>query len=76
MESGLVERGVAKLFRGKVQPFGSGGLRFSQSAVLAAIIITGFKSLMEYIRLQTINKAGECAQSINWQQLHLPHSSL
>lgn len=61
LESAAVERGVAKLFRGKVQPYGGGGLKFTQSAVLSAIIIVGLKSLMEYIRLQTLGKAGNSA---------------
>jgi hypothetical protein len=59
LESGAVERGVAKLFRGKVTPFGSAGLRFTQSAVLAAISISGLKSLLEHTRLLTLGKAGE-----------------
>jgi len=53
-----VERGVAKLFRGKVTPFGSAGLRFTQSAALSAIAIVGLKSLVEYIRLLTLCKEG------------------
>jgi hypothetical protein len=59
LESAAVERGMAKLFRGKVQPFGSSGLRFTQSALLAAVAIVGLKSLVEFIRLQTLGKAGE-----------------
>eukprot|EP00878_Enallax_costatus_P042630 GHUV01050053.1.p1 GENE.GHUV01050053.1~~GHUV01050053.1.p1 ORF type:complete len:125 (+),score=38.49 GHUV01050053.1:506-880(+) len=58
LESAAVERGVAKLFRGKVQPYGGGGLKFTQSAIMSAIIIVGLKSLVEYIRLQTLGKAG------------------
>lgn len=59
LDSTAVERGVAKLFRGKVQPFGSSGLKFTQSAMLAAVVIVGLKSLVEFIRLQTLGKAGE-----------------
>uniref|UniRef100_A0A383VMJ6 Vacuolar protein sorting-associated protein 51 homolog n=1 Tax=Tetradesmus obliquus TaxID=3088 RepID=A0A383VMJ6_TETOB len=58
LESAAVERGMAKLFRGKVQPFGASGLRFTQSALLAAVAIVGLKSLVEFIRLQTLGKAG------------------
>lgn len=61
LESGAVERGVAKLFRGKVTPFGSSGLRFTQSAALSAIAIVGLKSLVEHIRLLTLGKEGGCA---------------
>jgi hypothetical protein len=59
LESGAVERGVAKLFRGKVTPFGSSGLRFTQSAALSAIAIVGLKSLLEHIRLITLGRQGE-----------------
>jgi hypothetical protein len=59
LESGAVERGVAKLFRGKVTPFGSSGLRFTQSAALSAIAIVGLKSLLEHIRLITLAKEGK-----------------
>jgi hypothetical protein len=58
LESGAVERGVAKLFRGKVTPFGSSGLRFTQSAALSAIVIMGLKSLVEHVRLLTLGKEG------------------
>jgi hypothetical protein len=58
LESGAVERGVAKLFRGKVTPFGSSGLRFTQSAALSAIVIMGLKSLVEHVRLATLGRQG------------------
>jgi hypothetical protein len=70
LESAAVERGMAKLFRGKVQPFGSSGLRFTQSALLAAVAIVGLKSLVEFIRLQTLGKAGKLALIEAWEQLH------
>lgn len=60
LESAAVERGVAKLFRGKVTPFGSAGLRFTQSAALSAIAIVGLKSLLEHTRLLTLGRGGEC----------------
>ena len=56
-----MERGVAKLFRGKVTPFGSSGLRFTQSAALSAIAIVGLKSLLEHTRLLTLGRGGECS---------------
>lgn len=67
---------MAKLFRGKVQPFGASGLRFTQSALLAAVAIVGLKSLVEFIRLQTLGKAGTavislhvcaCVRAAEWQ---------
>jgi hypothetical protein len=60
LEGGAVERGVAKLFRGKVMPlaFGSGGLQATRSAVLAAVAVGGLKSLLEHIRLRTLSAPG------------------
>ena len=55
---GAVERGVAKLFRGKVTPFGSGGPRATQGAVLAAVAIVGLKSLVEHVRLVSLSRPG------------------
>lgn len=57
LESGAVERGVAKLFRGKVTPFGN-SVRFTQSAALSAIAIVGLKSLVEHVRLATLGTGG------------------
>lgn len=66
LESGAVERGVAKLFRGKVTPFGSAGLRFTQSAALSAIAIVGLKSLLEHTRLLTLSRGGKCHKGCCW----------
>ena len=66
---------MAKLFRGKVQPFGASRLRFTQSALLAAVAIVGLKSLVEFIRLQTLGKAGAAACMrvcrVQWRGRHL-----
>lgn len=56
LETGNVERNVAKLFRGKVKIFGN--VQFTQSNLLAAIAGVGLKSLVECIRLQTLGRAG------------------
>lgn len=78
LEGGAVERGVAKLFRGKVTPFGSAGLRFTQSAALSAIAIVGLKSLVEYVRLMTLCKEGRgllrTALPLADTVLSLPHN--
>lgn len=56
LESGNVERNMAKLFRGKVKIFGN--VRFTQPHLLAAVAGAGLKSWVECIRLQTLGRAG------------------
>mmetsp|Transcript_18627 Transcript_18627/g.47206 ORF Transcript_18627/g.47206 Transcript_18627/m.47206 type:complete len:953 (-) Transcript_18627:187-3045(-) len=57
LETGNVERNLAKIFREKVKVFG-GPVQFTQSAILGAIAGIGLKSLVECIRLQTLGRAG------------------
>mmetsp|Transcript_2658 Transcript_2658/g.5884 ORF Transcript_2658/g.5884 Transcript_2658/m.5884 type:complete len:253 (-) Transcript_2658:160-918(-) len=56
LETGNVERNLAKIFREKVKVFGT--VQFTQANILAAIIGVGLKSLVECVRLQTLGRAG------------------
>ncbi|KAF8059217.1 VPS51 [Scenedesmus sp. PABB004] len=57
LESGAVERGVAKLFRGKAA-LGGSGLVLGRSSLLGAVAAVGLKALVEFVRLQTLACAG------------------
>ncbi|GAX77837.1 hypothetical protein CEUSTIGMA_g5279.t1 [Chlamydomonas eustigma] len=67
LETGNVERNLAKIFREKVKVFGA--VQFTQAHILAAITGIGLKSLVECVRLATLGRAG-------LQQLQLDCHSL
>lgn len=56
LESGAVERNVARLFRDKPKVFGA--VKFTQAHVMSAIMGVGLKSLVECVRLHTLGRAG------------------
>mmetsp|Transcript_22138 Transcript_22138/g.37821 ORF Transcript_22138/g.37821 Transcript_22138/m.37821 type:complete len:244 (-) Transcript_22138:217-948(-) len=57
LETGAVERNLAKIFREKIKVFGA-PVQFTQAALLGSIAGVGLKSLVECIRLQTLGRAG------------------
>lgn len=56
----LVEREMAKIFRGKDKTFG--GLHFTQASLLAGVAAVGLKSWVECLRLQALCKVGLMAR--------------
>ncbi|KAG1671022.1 hypothetical protein FOA52_014266 [Chlamydomonas sp. UWO 241] len=74
LETGNVERTLARIFRDKVKVFGA--VQFTRAHILAAIAGVALKSLVECIRLQALGRAGLQQLQLDCHHLRRPLNAL